>query len=119
LADMTAFNEELVAAGVMLTGEGLHPSSQGARVAFRGGETTVTPGPFSDPENLVAGFWIWQLDSLEEAVGWLERSPFARGVDAEVEIRRVMEDDDFGEALTPELRAAEARMRARLRSERP
>lgn len=114
LAEMTAFNEELLEAGVLLAGEGLHPSSQGARIAFRGGEAAVTEGPFPDPDQLVAGWWLWRVDSLDEAIDWLRRSPFSRGTDADVEIRRVMEDDDFGAALTPELRAAEERMRERL-----
>jgi hypothetical protein len=109
LADMGKFNDELVKAGVMLAGEGLHPSSKGARVRFEGGKKTVVDGPFTEAKELVAGFWIWQVKSLDEAVAWLERAPFE---DGEVEIRRVFEAEDFGEAYTPELRAQEERHRA-------
>jgi hypothetical protein len=115
LAEMTKFNEELVAAGVMLAGEGLHPSSAGARVTFRAGQAEVIRGPFRDPpEQLIAGWWLWELGSLDEAIDWLKRSPFAAGIDAAVEIRRVFEAEDFGEAFTPELREAEERMREQL-----
>ena len=101
LSQMTDFNEELVKAGVMLAGEGLHPSSRGARVAFSGTERRVIDGPFAETKELVAGYWVWQVKSLDEAVEWLKRAPFQEG---EVEIRRVFEDDDFGDELTPELR---------------
>ena len=109
LSPMTDFNEELVKAGVMLAGEGLHPSSKGARVGFSGSERKVIDGPFAETKELVAGYWVWQVKSLDEAVEWLKRAPFQEG---EVEIRPVFEDDDFGEALTPELREREARIRA-------
>ena len=109
LAEMGKFNEELVKAGVMLAGEGLHPSSKGTRVKFSGGKRTVIDGPFAETKELVAGFWLWQVKSKEEAIEWLKRAPFE---DTEVEIRQVFENDDFGEALTPELRAQDDRIRA-------
>jgi hypothetical protein len=109
LADMGKFNEELVKAGVMLAGEGLQPSSKGARVKFSKGKKTVIDGPFAETKELVAGFWLWQVRSKEEAVEWLKRAPFE---DAVVEIRQVFENDDFGEAFTPELRKQEDRIRA-------
>ena len=111
LTAMGKFNEELVKAGVMLAGEGLQPSSKGARVKFAGGRTTVTEGPFADPGSLIAGFWVWQVASKEEAVAWLKRSPFE---DTEIEIRQVFEIGDFGANLTPELKEAEERMRAEI-----
>ena len=109
LEEMTRYNEELVKAGVMLAGEGLHPSSRGVRINY-GGPTdrSVTDGPFAEAKELVAGFWILQTRDLAEAVEWLKRAPFR---DGEVEIRQVFEEDDFGEAMTPELREAERRMR--------
>ncbi len=109
LAAMGKFNEELSKAGVMLAGEGLQPSSKGARVRFSGGKKTVIDGPFSETKELVAGFWLWQVKSKEEAIEWLKRAPFE---DAEVEVRQVFEADDFGEAFTPELREQEERVRA-------
>jgi hypothetical protein len=109
LSQMTDFNEELVKAGVMLAGEGLHPSSKGARVAFSGRERKVIDGPFAETKELVAGYWVWQVKSLDEAVEWLKRAPFQEG---EVEIRPVLEDDDFGDEFTPELREREAELRA-------
>lgn len=109
LTEMTRYNEELVKAGVLLAGEGLHPSSRGVRVRFEGGKPTVIDGPFAETKELVAGFWMLQVRSREEAIEWARRIPFREG---EVEIRQVFEDDDFGEAFTPELREAEARMRA-------
>jgi len=109
-AEMGRFNEELVEAGVMLAGEGLHPSSKGARVRFEGEQRTVIEGPFARPEDLVAGFWLWKVDSLEEAIDWLKRAPFGGGT--EVEIRQVMETEDFGDVLTPDLREQEERLRA-------
>jgi hypothetical protein len=115
LSQMTDFNEELVKAGVMLAGEGLHPSSKGARVAFSGTERKVIDGPFAETKELVAGYWVWQVKSLDEAVEWLKRAPFQEG---EVEIRRVFEDDDFGEEFTPELREREAQMRAQTEANR-
>jgi hypothetical protein len=109
--EMGKFNEELVKAGVMLAGEGLHPSSKGARVRFEDQQRTVIEGPFGgDPTHLVAGFWLWQVGSLQEAIEWLKRAPFDGG--AEVEIRQVMETEDFGDVLTPELREQEERLRA-------
>jgi len=108
LADMGKFNEELAKAGVMLAGEGLQASSKGARVRFSGGKRTVIDGPFAETKELVAGFWLWQTRSLEEAIEWLKRAPFE---DTEVEIRQVFEADDFGEAFTPELREQEERVR--------
>jgi hypothetical protein len=109
LAAMGKFNEELVKAGVMLAGEGLHPSSKGVRVRFSGGKQTVIDGPFTETKELVAGFWLWQVRSKEEAIEWVKRAPFGGG--AEIEIRQVFEVDDFGPQLTPELRAQEERLR--------
>ena len=109
-AEMGKFNEELVKAGVMLAGEGLHPSSKGARVRFDGKKRTVIDGPFAETKELVAGFWIWQVKSKEEAIEWLKRAPFDGG--AEIELRQVYESEDFGDAFTPELREQEERLRA-------
>ena len=109
LTEMGKFNEELTKAGVMLAAEGLHPSSKGKRVRFSAGQQTVIDGPFTETKELVAGFWLWQVRSLDEAVEWLKRAPFEG---TEVEIRPVFEADDFGAALTPELREQEARLRA-------
>jgi hypothetical protein len=114
LAEMGNFNEELVKAGVMLAGEGLHPSSKGARVRFEGTKRTVIDGPFAETKELIAGFWLWQVKSKEEAIEWLKRAPFDGGT--EVEIRQVFEADDFGEAFTPELREQEERLRAQTES---
>ncbi len=111
LTEMGKFNEELVKAGVMLAGEGLHPSSKGARVKFEGTKRTVTDGPFSETKELVAGFWLWQVKSREEAIEWLKRAPFQEG---EVEVRQVFETEDFGANLTPELREQEERLRAQI-----
>jgi hypothetical protein len=111
LAEMGKFNEELVKAGVMLSGEGLHPTNKGKRVRFDGKKSTVIDGPFSETKELVAGFWIWKVKSMDEAVEWIRRAPFREG---EVELRPIFEDDDFGEELTPELRAQDARMRAEI-----
>lgn len=111
LTDMGKFNEELVKAGVMQAGEGLHPSSKGARVKFSGGKTTVTDGPFAETKELVAGYWMWQVKSKEEAIEWLKRAPFE---DTEVEIRQVFEAEDFGDEFTPELREQEERLRAEM-----
>ena len=112
IAAMGAFNEELVKAGVMLAGEGLHPSSRGVRVTFDGAQRRVTDGPFAETRELVAGFWIWQVRSLDEAIEWAKRCPNPFDGDSEIEIRQVFEAEDFGEALTPELREQEARLRA-------
>ncbi len=109
LTEMGKFNEELVKAGVMLAGEGLRPSSQGKRIRFEGGKKTITDGPFTETKELVAGFWIWQVRSMDEAIEWLKRSPFDGG--AEVEVRPVFEAEDFGAELTPELRAQDQRLR--------
>jgi len=110
LAEMGKFNEELVKAGVMLAGEGLAASSKGKRVRFSGTQTTVLDGPFAETKELIAGFWLWQVRSMEEAVEWLKRAPFSNG--EEVEIRRVFEATDFGCELTPEMREQDARLRA-------
>lgn len=112
LAEMGRFNEELVKAGVLIAGEGLHPSSTGSRIRFEGGKTTVIDGPFAETKELVAGFWILQTKTREEALEWIKRAPFDGG--AELELRQVFEADDFGEALTPELREAEGRLRERI-----
>jgi hypothetical protein len=110
LTAMGKFNEEMVKAGVMLAGEGLHPSSKGARIKYSGKERTVTPGPFSASGELVSGFWLIQVKSRDEAIEWMKRAPFDGG--AEVELRQVFDAEDFGEALTPELREQETRLRA-------
>ena len=109
LAEMGKFNQELAEAGVMLAGEGLHPSSRGARVRFEGSSRTVIDGPFAEAKELVAGFWMLKADSLEECVDWIKKAPFDGG--EEVEIRQVFEAEDFGEEFTPELREQEARQR--------
>jgi hypothetical protein len=112
LTDMGKFNEELVKAGVMLAGEGLHPSSKGKRVKFSGANRTVVDGPFAETKELIAGFWLWKVKSMDEAVEWLKRAPFDGGT--ELEIRQVFEAEDFGKEFTPELRAQEERLRARI-----
>jgi len=112
LTDMGKFNEELVKAGVMLAGDGLHPSSKGKRVRFAGAQRTVIDGPFSETKELVAGYWLWQVTSMDDAVEWLKKAPFDGGT--EVEIRPVFEADDFGKEFTPELRAQEERLRAQI-----
>jgi hypothetical protein len=112
LAAMGAFNQELVNAGVMLAGEGLHPSSKGARVTFGKDGSQVIHGPFSDTKELIAGFWLWEARSMDEAIDWIRRMPQADGMEQDIEIRPLFEMDDFGEALTPELRAQEERLRA-------
>ena len=109
LTNMGKFNEELVKAGVMLAGEGLQPSSKGKRITFTGAKPTITDGPFTETKELIAGFWLWQARSMEEAVEWLKRSPFGPG--AEVEIRPVFEAEDFGPQMTPELKEQEERLR--------
>jgi len=115
LADMGRFNEELVKAGVMLAGEGLHPSSKGARVRFSGAKRVVIDGPFAETKELIAGYWLWQVKSREEAIEWVKRSPT---MESEIEIRQVFEADDFGEAFTPELREQEERLRAQVSEKR-
>jgi hypothetical protein len=112
LAAMGKYNEELVNAGVMLAGEGLHPSSKGARVRFSDGKATVIDGPFTEAKELIAGFWLWQVKSMDEAIEWLKRSPFDGG--AEIEVRPVFDAEDFGPEFTPELREAEERLRAQV-----
>jgi len=114
LAEMGKFNEELVKAGVMLAGEGLHPSSKGARVRFSGAKRTVIDGPFAETKELVAGFWIWQVKSKQEAVEWVKRCPNPMREDSEIEIRQVFEAEDFGAEFTPELREQEERLRAQI-----
>src|SRR6266508_3347911 len=116
LADMNKFNEQLVNAGVMLAGEGLHPSSKGKRVKFSGAQRTVIDGPFAETKELVAGFWIWKVKSVDEAVEWLKKAPFDGGT--EVEIRPIFETEDFGKEFTPELRAQEERLRAEIATKR-
>jgi hypothetical protein len=111
LTDMTKFNEELVKAGIMLAGEGLQPSSKGARVTFNGAKRTVVDGPFAETKELVAGFWIWEVKSLAEAVEWVKRCPNPAEGESVIEIRQVFESEDFGDELTPELREREKRLR--------
>jgi len=115
LTEMGKFNEELAKAGVMLAGEGLQPSSKGARVRFSKGKRTVIDGPFTEAKELIAGFWLWQVNSKEEAIEWLKRAPFEG---TEVEIRQVFESEDFGAEFTPELRDQEERVRAKIASKR-
>lgn len=110
LTDMGKYNEELVKAGVMLAGKGLHPSSKGKRVKFNGSNRLVTDGPFAETRELIAGFWLWQVKSMDEAVEWLKRAPFDGGT--ELEIRQVFEMEEFGDEFTPELREQEERIRA-------
>ncbi len=112
LAAMGAYNEELVKAGIMLAGEGLHPSSRGKRVHFSGSKRTVIDGPFTETKELIAGFWLWQVKSMEEAVEWVKRCPNPMESDSDIEIRQVFEAEDFGAEFTPELREQEERQRA-------
>jgi hypothetical protein len=112
LTEMGKYNEELVKAGIMLAGEGLHPSSKGARVKFSGTKRTVMDGPFTETKELVAGFWLWQVKSKEEAIEWVKRCPNPMPGDSEIEIRQIFEPEDFGDAFTPELREQEARLRS-------
>jgi hypothetical protein len=114
LAAMGKYNEELVNAGLMLSGEGLHPSSKGAKVRFSGAKTTVVDGPFTESKELIAGFWIWQVKSLQEAIEWVKRCPNPMLSDSEIEIRPIFEAADFGAEFTPELREQEDRLRARI-----
>lgn len=115
LTEMGRYNEELAKAGIMLAGEGLHPSSKGARVKFSGSKRTVIDGPFPETKELIAGFWLWQVKSKEEAIEWVKRCPNPMpGTEPEIEIRQVFEADDFGEAFTPELREQEERIRAQI-----
>ncbi len=117
LAAMGRYNEELAKAGVMLAGEGLQPSSKGARVRFSGASRTVIDGPFAETKELVAGFWIWQCKSLEEAIEWVKRCPNPMPGESEIEIRQVFEAEDFGDEFTPELREQEERIRAQIQSD--
>jgi hypothetical protein len=117
LTEMGKFNEELVKAGVMLAGEGLHPSAKGKRVRFSGGKQSVIDGPFAETKELLAGFWLWKVKSMDDAIGWVRRMPNpAAGQETEVEIRPVFEAEDFGAEFTPELRAQEERLRAQIAS---
>ena len=116
LTEMGNFNEELVNAGIMLAGEGLHPSSKGARVRFSGGKQAVVDGPFAETKELIAGFWMWEVKSREEAIEWVKRIPNPDGTDFEVEIRQVFATEDFGAELTPEAREQEERLRERIAS---
>ena len=113
MRDMGNFNEELVKAGVMLAGEGLQPTSKGARVRFSGKDRTVMDGPFTETKELIAGYWIWQVKSLAEAIAWVKRCPNPHSSDSEIEIRQVFSAEDFGEAFTPELQEQEERLRAK------
>jgi len=119
LADMGRFNEELVKAGIMLAGEGLHPSSKGVRVKFSGADRTVIDGPFAETKELVAGFWLWRVKSLDEAIKWVKRCPNPMKGESEIEIRQVFEAEDFGEEFTPELRAREEKLRAEIAERNP
>jgi hypothetical protein len=112
LAEMGKYNEELVKAGIMLAGEGLHPSSRGKRVRFSGTNRTVVDGPFAETKELMAGYWLWQVKSMDEAVEWVKRCPNPMNGESEIEIRQVFEADDFGAEFTPELKAQEERLRA-------
>ena len=114
LADMGKFNEELVKAGVMLAGEGLHPTSRGKRVTFKGTQRTVIDGPFTETKELIAGFWLWQVKSMDEAVEWVKRCPNPHHGESQIEIRQVFDAEDFGAELTPELRARDDRLRAEI-----
>jgi hypothetical protein len=114
LAAMGRYNEELVKAGIMLAGEGLHPSSKGKRVRFSGAARTVVDGPFTETKELVAGYWLWQVKSMDEAVAWVKRCPNPMPTESEIEIRPVFEAEDFGAEFTPELRAQEERLRAQV-----
>jgi len=114
LTEMMKFNEELVNAGVMLAGEGLHPSSKAKRVHFSGSKRTVTDGPFAETKELIAGFWIWKVNSMEEAIEWVKKCPNPMNVDSDVDIRPIFEAEDFGEEFTPELQEQEEKLRSKL-----
>jgi len=114
LTDMGNYNEQLVKAGVMLAGEGLHPTSKGKRIRFSGSERTVIDGPFAETKELIAGYWVWKVKNMDEAVSWLKRAPFDGGT--EIEIRPIFETEDFGKEFTPEARAQEERLRAQMES---
>ncbi|GAP96603.1 YciI family protein [Leptolyngbya sp. NIES-2104] len=117
LTEMGQYNEALAKAGILLAAEGLHPSSKGARVRFSGTDRTVTQGPFAQTQELVAGYWLWQVDSIEEAISWVKRCPNPMPGESEIEIRPVFEAEDFGEALTPELREQEDRIRTQIETQ--
>lgn len=119
LADMGRYNEKLAKAGILLAGEGLHPSSKGVRVKFSGDKRTVVEGPFPETNQLIAGFWLWQVKSKEEAIEWAKRCPNPTGAEAEIEIRQVFEAEDFGAEFTPKLRAQEERVRAQMAAAQP
>jgi hypothetical protein len=116
LTDMGKYNEELVKAGVMLAGDGLHPTSKGKRVRFSGADRTVVDGPFAETKELIAGFWIWKVKSMDDALNWLKKAPFDGGT--EIEVRPIFETEEFGKELTPELRAQEERLRAQMESKK-
>jgi hypothetical protein len=116
--EMGKFNEELVKAGVLLAAEGLHPTSKGARVRFSGGKRTVIDGPFTETKELIAGFWLWQVKSKEEAIEWVKRCPNPTGAEGEIEIRQVFEPEDFGAEFTPELRGQDERLRAQVEKQK-
>ena len=118
LAEMQKYNEELVKAGVMLAGEGLHPSSKGARVKFSGSKRTVVDGPFTEAKELIAGYWLWQVKSRDEAIEWIKRCPNPMEGESQIELRQVFEAEDFGEEFTPELRAQEERLREQISTKR-
>ena len=118
LTEMGKYNEELVKAGVMLDGEGLHPSSKGARIKFSGAKRAVIDGPFAETKELIAGFWMWKVGSLQEAIDWAKRCPNPTGADGEIEIRQVFEAEDFGKEFTPELREAEERLRSQIEKQK-
>ena len=118
LAEMGKYNEELTKAGVLLAGEGLHPTSKGARVKFSGAQRTVIDGPFAETKELIAGFWLWQVKSKEEAIEWVKRCPMPQNTETEIEIRQVFEAEDFGPEFTPELREQEERLRAQIAAKR-
>ena len=118
LTEMGKFNEELVKAGIMLAAEGLHPSAKGARVRFSGSKRTVIDGPFAETKELIAGFWLWQVKSLEEAIEWVKRCPNPMPGESEIEIRQVFEAEDFGAEFTPELREQEERLRSEIAAKR-
>src|SRR5437667_573869 len=118
MAEMGKYNEELIKAGVLLALDGLHPSSKGARVKFSGKSRTVIDGPFTETKELIAGFWLWQVKSLEEAIEWVKRCPNCSAGDSEIEIRQVFEAEDFGPEFTPELREQEERLRAQIAAKR-
>ncbi|HET7737004.1 MAG TPA: YciI family protein [Tepidiformaceae bacterium] len=119
MTEMGSYNEELVNAGIMVDGNGLQPSSKGVRMRFSGDKRTVTDGPFAETKELIAGYWVWQVDSMEHAIEWLKKCPFPVEVETEVEIRPIFEADDFGAEFTPELRAQEDRLRARIEEQFP